>query len=130
MASRRFIYVFLLPFLSFILFAGECSALNKSKNEITAACNTPSGIVSQQVLVNRLVNNIFDEAVPSVRAISNTSAQVPPREGGGATLYLDGVRKWFLKTAFQNGQPVLIAGEQDSFIPIALLLVFPKHWFW
>ena len=132
MALRRFIYVFILPFLAFTSIAIECGAASNSIKELSAAfeaqkrsANSHSG----QAQLSRVIT-ITDEGLLVSFDHHHKSSHSQVREKGSASAGIIRQSKWYYSSAFLLPCIAAIRDEIDSFIPLAQLIVFPKHWFW
>lgn len=132
MALRKFIYVFVLPFLS-ILLTTDCSADVEKGKKLNAAydiresyrdCQTPQG------LVNGLYRSA-DEGLPaSLERNSNPSVRTQARERNNLLFWAFHSENWFPQSSFHISFIPALRVELHMFISITQLLVFPKHWFW
>ena len=132
MALRRFIYVFVLPFLSFLISTTDCSALGKSGKEINAASNIRESYRddhSKQSLAHGIIH-AFDEGMPALERNNSTNVRVQARERDNVLFDIPGHDKWFSGPSLYTSFIPALRDELHTFIPIAQLLVFPKHWFW
>ncbi len=133
MALRRFIYVFILPFLAFTLAATQCGATGNSREEQNAAYTIQRYAGNDhpgQTLINRIIKSFDEGILVSLDHRHHNSAQSQARERDHVPVCVVHQSKWHFSSASSLHFTPAIRDEIDSFIPIVQLLVFPKHWFW
>jgi hypothetical protein len=133
MRLRRFIYVFILPFLAFIVAATDCSATGNSRKKVNAAYtiqrNNTDGR-SGENLLNRIIIGFDQGILVSLDHHNSSSVNAHGRDRYNAPVYTIYHSKWHFSSASLESFTLHIRDEIDSFIPLVRLLVFPKHWFW
>lgn len=131
MAVYRYIYVFLFSIFICVSVSTGSYAKENGKGIVCTAYNFSTGKLHMpgSSLLGKIISSI-DEAILVDNHVQHHAGSSQGRDRDNFSAAFIVASRWQVSTAALYFFFPAARGQIEEFIPIARLLIFPKHWFW
>ncbi len=131
MAFDRYIYIFLISIFTCITINTKSYAKESGKGSVCTAYSFASNKTHTQgsSLLSKIMGSV-EEGILVNSHVHHNAGPSPVRDRDNFPVAFVITSRWQVSTSAMYHFFPAVRGQIGSFIPIARLLIFPKHWFW